>query len=287
MLTTVVSALRCKQWFKNLLLIIAVLFAGQIGNTTKLFDVAIAIISFSFLSSFVYILNDLKDIEQDRLHPTKCQRPFASMKLSTRTGYQLAIACLLLATMTGATLGVDFLAVEALYLALSAAYTYRGKHVVILDIMLIASGFVLRTYAGAVAADVPPTGWFLTFTLMGSALLGFCKRRSEITELDENASSHRATLGAYDIGLLDQFISITASSCIITYGLYAIMSPTAAHHQLLLLTIPIMLYGLFRYLYLVYRKNMGSSPELLFLEDRPLSLSVILFTLTAIIAFRY
>ncbi|MHB1460539.1 MAG: UbiA prenyltransferase family protein [Armatimonadota bacterium] len=287
MWSSVIAALRCKQWFKNLLLIIAVIFAGQFGNTTKMLDVGVAIISFCFLSSSVYILNDLKDIEQDRLHPTKCQRPFASGKLSSQAGYLVAMMCLLLAITTGAYIGSAFLTVEALYLVLSSIYTYGGKHIVILDVLLIASGFVLRTYAGAVAANVASTSWLLSFTLMGSSLLGFCKRRSEINELNEAAISHRATLSAYDIGLLDQFISITASSCIITYGLYAIMSPTAARHQLLMLTIPIMLYGIFRYLYLVYRKDMGSSPELVFLEDRPLALSVIVFTAVAIIAFRY
>ncbi len=281
----ILKALRVKQWTKNLLLFVAILFAGQFTDTHKLGNVCVGLLSFCLLSSVVYIINDISDREQDRLHPTKRLRPFASGALSLSTGYLLAGLCFVVSMFIGWTVSYMFMGVEAIYLALSFIYNFGGKHVVILDILLIASGFVMRTYAGAVAADVATTGWLFSFAMMGSCLLGFCKRRSEILELEHIASDHRPTLGEYDVNLLDQFISICASSCIITYGLYAIMSPTADHHKLLPLTIPIMLYGLFRYVYLVFRKGMGGSPELVFLEDRPITISVILFTIATILAF--
>lgn len=287
MCVPVIRALRCKQWSKNLLLFVALLFAGRLTDTSRLLDVCIAVFSFCLLSSSVYILNDIKDIELDRLHPVKSLRPIASGELKTTLAILLAIFCLVMAIALGITIGWNFLAVEFTYLATSSIYTFGAKHVVILDVLLIASGFVLRTYAGAVAADVATTGWLLSFAMMGSALLGFCKRRSEIIELGEIATSHRVTLSAYDISLLDQFISICASSCIITYALYAIMSPSARHHQYLPVTIPLVMYGLFRYLYLVIRKGKGSNPELVFLEDRPLAISLLIFTITTVIAFQF
>lgn len=277
-----VVAMRPRQWSKNLLLFAGLLFAEKLGDTTRVWLNILAFLSFCLISGAVYIYNDLRDVEEDRLHPQKRLRPIASGNLpETVAGWWMTgamLAGLLLAFWIRPAFG--WLAV--LYVTLSLAYSLGGKHIVILDVFLIAAGFVLRALAGAVAIQVDISGWLLACTTLLSLFLGFCKRRQEIITLGDDAANHRATLGEYDIGLLDQFIAIVSSATIITYALYTIQSATAAQHQNLKYTIPLVMYGIFRYLYLVHRKDLGGAPEQVLLEDRWIQATILLWIVTAI-----
>ncbi len=277
-----VVAMRPRQWSKNLLLFAGLLFAEKLGDTTRVWLNILAFLSFCLISGAVYIYNDLRDVEEDRLHPQKRLRPIASGNLpETVAGWWMAgamLAGLLLAFWIRPAFG--WLAV--LYVTLSLAYSLGGKHIVILDVFLIAAGFVLRALAGAVAIQVDISGWLLACTTLLSLFLGFCKRRQEIITLGDDAANHRATLGEYSVGLLDQFIAIVSSATIITYALYTIQSATAAQHQNLKYTIPLVMYGIFRYLYLVHRKDLGGAPEQVLLEDRWIQATILLWIVTAI-----
>lgn len=277
-----VVAMRPRQWSKNLLLFAGLLFAEKLGDTTRVWLNILAFLSFCLISGAVYIYNDLRDVEEDRLHPQKRLRPIASGNLpETVAGWWMAgamLAGLLLAFWIRPAFG--WLAV--LYVTLSLAYSLGGKHIVILDVFLIAAGFVLRALAGAVAIQVDISGWLLACTTLLSLFLGFCKRRQEIITLGDDAANHRATLGEYDIGLLDQFIAIVSSATIITYALYTIQSATAAQHQNLKYTIPLVMYGIFRYLYLVHRKDLGGAPEQVLLEDRWIQATILLWIVAAV-----
>lgn len=277
-----VVAMRPRQWSKNLLLFAGLLFAEKLGDTTRVWLNILAFLSFCLISGAVYIYNDLRDVEEDRLHPQKRLRPIASGNLpETIAGWWMAgamLAGLLLAFWIRPAFG--WLAV--LYVTLSLAYSLGGKHIVILDVFLIAAGFVLRALAGAVAIQVDISGWLLACTTLLSLFLGFCKRRQEIITLGDDAANHRATLGEYSVGLLDQFIAIVSSATIITYALYTIQSATATQHQDLKYTIPLVMYGIFRYLYLVHRKDLGGAPEQVLLEDRWIQATILLWIVTAI-----
>lgn len=277
-----VVAMRPRQWSKNLLLFAGLLFAEKLGDTTRVWLNILAFLSFCLISGAVYIYNDLRDVEEDRLHPQKRLRPIASGNLpETVAGWWMAgamLAGLLLAFWIRPAFG--WLAV--LYVTLSLAYSLGGKHIVILDVFLIAAGFVLRALAGAVAIQVDISGWLLACTTLLSLFLGFCKRRQEIITLGDDAANHRATLGEYSVGLLDQFIAIVSSATIITYALYTIQSATAAQHQNLKYTIPLVMYGIFRYLYLVHRKDLGGAPEQVLLEDRWIQATILLWIVTAV-----
>ncbi|GIV19532.1 MAG: decaprenyl-phosphate phosphoribosyltransferase [Armatimonadota bacterium] len=275
-------AMRPRQWSKNLLLFAGLLFAEKLGDTTRVWLNLLAFLSFCLISGAVYIYNDLRDVEEDRLHPQKRLRPIASGRLpATVAGWWMTgamLAGLLLAFWIRPAFG--WLAV--LYVVLSLAYSLGAKHIVILDVFLIAAGFVLRALAGAVAIDVNISGWLLACTTLLALFLGFCKRRQEIITLGEEAVNHRVTLGEYSVGLLDQFISIVSSATIITYALYTIQSTTAAQHENLKYTIPLVMYGIFRYLYLVHRKDLGGAPEQVLLEDRGIQATIFLWIVVAV-----
>ncbi len=277
-----VVAMRPRQWTKNLLLFAGLLFADKLGDSARVWLNVLAFVSFCLISGALYIYNDLRDVEHDRLHPRKRLRPIASGKLPVG----VAMWFLAVALMAGLTMafwiGPAFGALAVLYMVLSLSYSLGGKYIVILDVFLIALGFVLRALAGAVAIDVSISGWLLACTTLLSLFLGFCKRRHELVMLGEEASNHRATLGEYSVGLLDQFISIVASATIITYALYTIQSATAQQHEGLKYTIPMVMYGVFRYLYLVHRKELGGAPEQVLLEDRWIQATILMWVGVAV-----
>lgn len=272
-----VVAMRPRQWSKNLLLFAGLLFAEKWTDYNRVWLNVLAFLSFCLISGAVYIYNDLRDIEEDRLHPQKRHRPIASGKLP------VAVARVWMVTATVAGVGLAFWlrpqfgGLSVLYLALSVFYSLGGKHIVILDVFLIAAGFVLRALAGAVAIDVYISGWLLACTTLLSLFLGFCKRRHELVLLGEEAGNHRHTLNEYNVALLDQFIAIVSSATIITYALYTIQSATASQHEELKYSIPIVMYGIFRYLYLVYRKDLGGMPEQVLLEDRGVQATILVW----------
>ncbi|MER3475030.1 MAG: decaprenyl-phosphate phosphoribosyltransferase [Armatimonadota bacterium] len=277
-----VVAMRPRQWSKNLLLFAGLLFAEKLDDMSRVRLNVLAFVSFCLISGAVYIYNDLQDLEQDRLHPQKRLRPIASGKLPVSVAGWWMMGAMLTGLLLAFWIRPAFGWLAVLYVLLSLGYSLSGKQIVILDVFLIAGGFVLRALAGAVAIDVSISGWLLACTTLLSLFLGFCKRRHELALLGEDAVNHRVTLGEYSIGLLDQFIAIVSSATIITYALYTIQSATAAQHEDLKYTIPVVMYGIFRYLYLVHRKDLGGAPEQVLLEDRGIQATILLWIALAV-----
>jgi len=277
-----VVAMRPRQWSKNLLLFAGLLFAEKLGDVTRVWLNVLAFLSFCLISGAVYIYNDLQDVDEDRLHPQKRLRPIASGKLPVTVASWFMVGAMLVGLVLAFWIRPAFGWLAVLYVLLSLAYSLGAKHIVILDVFLIAAGFVLRALAGAVAIDVNISGWLLACTTLLSLFLGFCKRRHELVTLGEEASNHRVTLGEYSVGLLDQFIAIVSSATIITYALYTIQSATATQHENLKYTIPLVMYGIFRYLYLVHRKDLGGAPEQVLLEDRGIQATILLWIVVAV-----
>lgn len=286
---------RPKQWAKNTLLFMALLFSIDLywdpsnlhllGNL--LGRVALAFALFCLLSSSIYLLNDLLDLESDRRHPEKRRRPLASGAL--RPPY--AIACLFL--LVAVALPLSFLLhpgfglVAVGYLALEITYTFLLKHLIILDVFAVATGFLLRAVAGAVVIEVPISPWLYLCTALGALFIAITKRRQELLVMKENASSHRATLGHYTMPLLDEMTALVAASTIIAYSLYTFTAPNLPPNHAMMLTIPFVLYGILRYLYLVQARNLGEAPEEALFRDKPLLITVLLWAAaaTAILIF--
>jgi len=288
-----VAAMRPRQAItKNLLVFTALIFARrpQEGAAAiSLFDLIpllqafAAYLLFSMTSAAVYLLNDLKDVEQDRLHPKKRLRPIAAGELPVSLAW-FACAALIVVALVGAGLLRPLLAlVVGVYFAVQVGYSFGLKHQVILDVFIISSGFVLRAIAGAVAIGVPISPWFYTLIGLGALFLGFGKRRAEIMLLNETAGQHRRVLEEYSATLLEELIAIVTASIVMAYALYTFSAENLPKNHAMMLTIPFVLYGLFRYLYLVYRKNEGGSPEQVMLADRPLLACVVLWVATCVV----
>jgi 4-hydroxybenzoate polyprenyltransferase len=243
---------------------------------------------FCGLSGTVYLINDVADVERDRLHPRKRLRPVASGQLSTRTALALAVALGALCLGLSLLLGPAFAACALLYLALNLAYSFRLKDLVILDVLAVSLGFVLRAVAGAVAIAVQISEWLLICTILLALFLTLCKRRAELTSLEAGASEHRRSLSEYSPYLLDQMISVVTASCLTAYAFYTTAPETREKFQTdrLAWTIPFVLYGIFRYLYLVHRREQGGSPTEILVTDRPLLVDVALWAL-AVVAILY
>jgi 4-hydroxybenzoate polyprenyltransferase len=277
------ESLRPKQWTKNAVVFAAIVFDGRLFELDALAIVTIAAILFSLISSAGYLFNDLRDLEADRQHPLKMSRAIASGRLDTRTAVLAMAAIYVVAFPVAYLLAPQFAGVLLLYVLLMFAYSRWLKHLVILDVFVIAAGFVLRAVAGAVVVEIPISPWLYVCTILLALFLGFSKRRHEISILQGEASNHRSNLGHYSIHLLDQFILIVAGAAVIAYSLYTFDSPALPDDDRMMLTIPFVIHGVFRYLYLVHREGAGGSPEQLVLDDRPLFLTVLLWGLTSVV----
>jgi len=268
----VLRTLRVKQWSKNLFIFAPLVFSRNVFSLPLLARTAAAFACFCLLSGAAYILNDIKDVEEDRLHPVKSRRPIASGRL--KRGPALGAFFLLLAFGLAGSLGIrlEFFAAALCYLALQFAYSFWLKHVVILDVFLIAAGFFIRVAAGGLAIRVEISPWLFICTILLALFLALCKRRHELILLDEGARDHRPILEEYNPRLLDQMIAVVTASTVISYSLYTISGETVAKFgtRNLIWTVPFVLYGIFRYLYLVYQKAEGGSPEALIIQDKPL-----------------
>jgi 4-hydroxybenzoate polyprenyltransferase len=272
-----IEALRPKQWTKNAVVFAALVFDGRLFDTGDALRVATAAILFAMVSSAGYLFNDLRDLEADRQHPTKRNRPLASGRLDARLARAM-IAILYLAGLPLAfLLSPGFAAVVLLYVVVMYLYSEWLKHWVIIDVFVIASGFVLRAVAGAVVIDVPISPWLYVCTILLALFIGFAKRRNELDVLQAEAVNHRRNLAGYSLPLLDQFMLIVAAAVVIAYSLYTFYSPANPGNDQMMLTIPFVIYGVFRYLYLVQQNGVGGAPEQLVLEDRPLLLTVFLW----------
>ena len=278
-------SLRPKQWTKNLLVYMALLFSvGEtwhprdvdswlplLGKTTALFAL------FCLVCSAEYLVNDIRDRESDLLHPRKRLRPIASGRLSvTVAGFWAgALTVVGLAGSFALEPRVGFVVLG--YMVMTLAYSYHLKHVVLLDLMIIAAGFVLRAMAGALVIDVPISPWLYAVTGLGALFLAISKRRAELTLLKEDANQHRPILDEYTPQLLDQMTTIVTASTLVAYGLYTFTAAALPANHSMMLTTPFVLYGVFRYLYLVHARGEGGSPEEVLLKDWPLIVDVLLW----------
>lgn len=278
-MTAFLRALRPHQWTKNLLVFAALLFSKHLFEAEPFLRTFLAFVAFCGLAGAVYLWNDVADIERDRLHPKKKLRPLAAGELSIRTATLGAITLVVLALSLSFWLDPRLGLCAASYLGLNLAYSFGLKHVVILDVLSISLGFVLRALAGGYAIDVPVTEWLLVLALLLALFLALAKRRHEITSLSEQASSHRAILAEYSPYLIDQMTSVVTASVVTAYAFYT-LSPETVHKfgtAKLSWTLPLVLYGIFRYLYLVHQKERGDSPTDMLLTDRPLLATVALW----------
>lgn len=274
-------ALRPRQWTKNGFVFAALILTARPAGprfTGQVIATLVAFVLFCAASSAVYLLNDLADVEQDRQHPVKRHRPIAAGELSPSLARLTAAGLAIFAVLGAVALGPLEVVVIVAYLTLQLSYTYRLKHIVIVDVLAIAGGFVLRVLAGGAAIDRPISPYLYLSMIFLALFQGFSKRRHELISLAGGAGAHRASLGEYNRHLLDHFIMIAATSSIVTYCLYAITSPDrppGVSANMLLLTVPFVLYAVFRYLYLIHTAGQGGTPEDMLLSDRPLLLAVV------------
>jgi 4-hydroxybenzoate polyprenyltransferase len=277
----ILELLRVKQWIKNLLVFGALIFTNNITNSQLLLKTVTAFFLFSFASSALYIINDVRDKKEDKLHPEKKNRPIASGSVPVSFALALALILAVLSAVSSYLISIPFFIALVSYMLLSFSYSMKLKHLVILDVLIVASGFVIRAAAGALVINVSISPWLLICTSLLALFVVLAKRRHEITLLTD-ASKHRKILEEYSLPMLDQMISVVTASTVIAYSLYAFTSPTAQKHNYLMLTIPFVLYAIFRYLYLIHKKNQGGSPESVFLKDKPMIIDVLLWTVSSI-----
>jgi 4-hydroxybenzoate polyprenyltransferase len=280
-----VVALRPRQWVKNVFILAPLVFAGRLTDPEAVALAAATFLAFCVLSSAVYLANDLRDREADRLHPVKSLRPVASGEIAPASA-TLASALLAAGALAVAfRIGPRVAGIAVAYLVLNLFYSFGLKRVVILDVMIVASGFLLRAWAGALAVDVEISHWLILCTGLLALFLGFVKRRQEIATLAGGIST-RPILREYSLPFLDQMIGIVTGATVVAYALYA-FSPEIAEKlgtQHLGLTIPFVLFGIFRYLYLVHQKGEGENPTALVLGDAPLIAAVVLWGISVIVA---
>jgi 4-hydroxybenzoate polyprenyltransferase len=288
MFADLIALARPTQWIKNGVVLAALVFGGEVGQFDKVILALIAAVVFCLLSSVVYTLNDLADRRQDQVHPLKKDRPLASGRISATQAWTFALVLVVLAAALSLALTPRFLAVAGAYVALNVLYSLVLKHVVIIDVMTIAMGFVLRAVAGTVAIGVPASHWLLIMTLLLALFLGFGKRRHELLLLEDDASSHRRSLSKYSPYLLDQCMGVTTASVVVMYMFYTFSPEVTAKlgTPYLYLTIPFVVYGVFRYLYLMHREAKGGSPTQVLIDDKPILAAVVLW-LAAVIVILY
>lgn len=277
------KSIRPQQWLKNLFIFAPLIFSENIFNRSMFLQSLLAFAVFCLLSGALYILNDLKDLEEDRIHPIKSKRPLAAGELKKRQAITAFVILSFISLLFASLVNEEFLWVCLVYYVLQIAYSFALKHVVILDVFIVASGFFLRVIAGAVAIQVQISPWLLICTTLLALFLALSKRRHEILLLDEEAINHRPILKEYSAYLLDQMISVVTASTVIAYCLYTISGETIEKFgtNKLILTVPFVLYGIFRYLYLIHQKAEGGTPETLILKDHPLLLDIILWIVSA------
>ena len=269
---------------KNLFVFAGLIF-GQRLFTPAVWTALEAFAIFCALSGAIYLLNDVADRDNDRLHPKKRERPIASGRLSARAAIGTALVLIVVGFGLSARLSAAFLATAVAYVALLTAYSAWLKHIVIVDVLVVAMGFVLRAVAGALAIEVEISGWLLICTILIALFLALGKRRHEYLALEGEAARHRPILAEYSAALLDQMIAVVTASTVTAYALYTMSPETVGkfHTHLLPATLPFVLYGIFRYLYLLYRRQLGGNPSELFLNDRALLVNTALWIITVLV----
>lgn len=276
--TALLAELRPKQWLKNGLVFFGLIYSLNLDNPDLVLRAAVAFLVFCCISSAGYIFNDFRDVEADRIHPTKRFRPLAVGDIPRSTAAVTASFLLTVGLGLAIALGTPFLAACVAYGVLTLVYSLWLKHIVIVDLFAISAGFVIRVVAGSAAVAVGVSPWLYVCTILGSLLIALGKRRSESVGMSQDdALSHRPSLEQYTVEFLDRLIVVVAAASVMAYSLYTFSADNVPANHSMMLTIPIVLYGLFRYLYLVQVRGLGGSPEELLLEDRSLAGSVVLF----------
>ena len=286
MLTALLKTMRPKPWAKNVFLFVAIIFDRKLTNLPAFLHLLAGFMVFSLLASVVYIINDIADVEADRQHPKKCKRPIAAGKLSIPAAWASAIIILLVALPAAYMLSPNFAAIGIFYLLLNLTYSKWIKHIVLLDIIVLASFYVIRVAAGVALIEVERfSPWLYIFTTFLALLIGAGKRRAELGLLAEGNNAHRRVLDGYTLEFLDQLITLASGMTIITYSLYTFSAPNLPDNHAMMLTIPFILYSIFRYQYLIQVKNTGGAPEDVILSDCPIQLSIALYGLTVLVIF--
>jgi len=281
-LPPLIRALRPVQWSKNLLVFAALLFSMNLFDIRRIGEAVGAFVVFCAVSSSIYLLNDLRDRALDAHHPLKRFRPIAAGQVAPRTAQVIAVALAVAGLMGAWLIDRQLFFVVGAYLVLMVAYSLRLKRVVLLDVIIISLGFVLRAAAGAVAIGVPISPWLYICSMLLALMLGFGKRRHELLMLRDEANLHRANLDSYSVPLLDQMIAVASSAAVVAYSVYTFTAPTLPENHSMMLTIPIVLYAVFRYLFLIYKEHLGGSPELLLIHDRPIQITIVLWGIASL-----
>jgi 4-hydroxybenzoate polyprenyltransferase len=276
--------MRPRQWLKNGLVYAALFFDGKLTDWNSFLRTTIAFALFCMMSSAVYIMNDLADVENDRQHPTKKNRPLAAGKLSPTVAAVTAVLLVLISLVAGFFLSPAFDLILVIYFLLQVAYTFRLKHVVLVDVIINATGFILRVAAGVVVIDVERfSPWLYVCTFLLAVFIALGKRRHELSLLGQEAGNHRAILDEYNIELVDWLISIVTTAALVAYCLYTFLAEGLPANNLMMLTIPFVLYAIFRYMYLIHVRHEGGAPEDIFLRDRPMQATLVLWAMVVFV----
>jgi 4-hydroxybenzoate polyprenyltransferase len=288
MFKALIKTMRPRQWTKNAFIFAALVFDGQLLNPNSFLRTLAGFALFCLISSTVYIFNDIADVEADRQHPEKKKRPIASGELPVNVAFSAGIFLIFFTLILGYLLEPAFALVIGLYFLIFMAYTKWLKHIPILDVLVIASGFVLRVIAGVTLINVERfSPWLYVVMSLLSLFLGFGKRRAELSLLAQGAGSHRKVFEGYTIPLLDQYIMIVSGTTIVAYSLYTFSAPNVPENHSMMLTIPFVVYTIFRYLYLIHIEELGGAPEDILLTDRPFQVALALWALTVLVVFYF
>ncbi len=288
MLRALGKTMRPRQWTKNIFVFAALVFDKQLFIPQSFLRTLAGFALFCLISSAVYILNDLADVEADRQHPQKKNRPIASGQLPAGTAWAAAGVLVAVSLGLGALLSLSFAGVLAAYLIINLLYSKWLKHVPIVDVLIIAAGFVLRVGAGETLIHVERfSPWLYVVMTLLSLFLGFGKRRAELTLLTTDAGSHRKVLDGYTLPLLDQYILIVSGTTMVAYSLYTFSAPNLPANHTMMLTIPFVVYMIFRYLYLIQVEQAGGAPEDILLSDRPFQIAMLLWAVVVVIIFYF
>jgi 4-hydroxybenzoate polyprenyltransferase len=283
-LRPLLRSLRPGQWAKNLFVLAPLVFGSRLGDAAAVTRALLALIAFCCAASAVYLINDLRDREEDRLHPLKRLRPLAAGTLKVPAALAAVLLLVAAVAVVASFLGAGFVRILAAYLVLNLLYTLWFKHIVILDVMCIGTFFVLRVLAGAEATRVQVSSWLFLCTTFLALFLAFSKRRHELTLLANGASGQRPVLDHYSPAFLDQMINVVTASAVVSYALYAVAPETVAkfHTQGLIYTIPLVLFGIFRYLYLMYQRSEQRNPTEAILGDPPFLINIALWGMAVV-----
>ena len=287
MLKALIKSMRPRQWAKNVFLLAAIVFDRQLTNPTAMARTMAGLIIFCLLSSTVYLLNDIADIEADRNHPLKRLRPIASGALPLNAAIFASVLLMLISLPAAYLLSPHFAIIAVIYFLLNLAYSKYLKHIPLIDVMILAAFYVIRVVAGVSLIQVERfSPWLYVVTTLLALYIGFGKRRGEILLLQEvNMDSTRKVLEGYSLSFLDQLITIVSGTTIVSYSLYTFSAPNLPENHTMMLTIPFVVYGIFRYLYLIQIKGEGGAPDELFLTDKPLQATILLFGVAVLIIF--